>query len=319
MSTTTTAPIHATVSALSGGHLTLPSHLFITPAPPTTRTTVPSLCFLIRHPTHAPLLFDLGLKRDLTAYAPAQQSHIASRHPIRTSPDCAASLRAGGLDPAAVATVLLSHVHWDHVGTPADYPAAVFVVGAGTRAVLREGCGPHYPAAIFNPDELPEDRTRELPSVPGGGVGGVVAEEEEGRWHGRAWERLGGLPAALDFWGDGSVWVVDAPGHLVGHVNLLVRVGERRWVYLGGDCCHDPRILRGEKGIALYDDGKGGLRSVHADTEKARGTLDQIREFLKAKRIGEGEGEGEVEVEVVVAHDKEWMEKNGDKFFPGTL
>jgi hypothetical protein len=29
----------------------------------------------------------------------------------------------------------------------------------------------------------------------------------------------------VDYFGDGSVFIVDAPGHLFGHVNLLARVG----------------------------------------------------------------------------------------------
>lgn len=318
------SPTTVTVSALDGGHLTLPENLFIASAPPTTRTTVPSLSFLIHHaPTSTRLLFDLGLKRDLAAYAPAQQHHIDQRRPLTTAPDVAASLRAGHLDPAAAITaVLLSHVHWDHVGTPADFPRATFVVGPGTLDVLARGAGPLYPAAIFNADELPLDRTLELPPVLGGAAdegapgGARVRAAPEEKRTGHAWVRLGGFEAAIDYFGDGSLWVVDAPGHLYGHVNVLARVGERRWVYLGGDCCHDPRILAGEKGIALYDDGKGGLRSVHVDTEQARATLDRIGEFLSEGRVG---GEEAAEVEVVVAHDKKWSEGNGHRFFPGHL
>ena len=67
--------------------------------------------------------------------------------------------------------------------------------------------------------------------------------------------------------------MIDAPDHFPGHVNLLAHIGHGKWVYLGGGCCHDPRILSGEKVIALYDDGKGGLRSVHADTNATASTV----------------------------------------------
>lgn len=312
--------IYVTISALDAGHLTLPERLFITDADPEKRSTVPSLSFLIQHPagssaTHGRnatnLVFDLGLKRDFTGYAPAQQAHISQRQPTVLSPDAGESLRKGGLDPAKdVDIVMLSHVHWDHVGTPSDFPNAKFVVGSGTLHLLREGGGPLYPKEIFNADELPADRTWELPPVRE--VGTAVTRD---RQTDHKWQTLAQFPAVVDFFGDGSVYVVDAPGHLYGHVNLLARTGPNRWVYLGGDCCHDPRILKGEKGIAMYDDGRGGLRSVHVDTETARGTVGRIGKLLKT---GEMVPEG-AEVEVVVAHDRQWREKNQERFWPGRL
>src|SRR4051812_44292244 len=99
---------YVTISALEGGHLTLPEYLFITDTSPTIRTTVPSLSFLIQHPSPSTtsdrkttnLVFDLGLKRDFSGYREAQREHVAQRQPTITSPDVAESLRKGGLEPA---------------------------------------------------------------------------------------------------------------------------------------------------------------------------------------------------------------------------
>lgn len=315
--------VYVTVFALEGGHLTLPESLFVTPADPEKRSTVPSLAFLIQHPPTlqgltqgsktTKLVFDLGLKRDFSGYREAQQHHIAQRQPTSVSPDVAESLQKGGLSPAEIDTVILSHVHWDHVGTPSDFPNAEFVVGNGTLHLLAHGGGPLYPAALFNSDELPPDRTRELPPVH---------TNEEFPSHTRVtaheWTPLAGFPSALDFFNDGSLYIIDAPGHLQGHVNVLARTAPRKWVYLGGDCCHDKRILSGERDIAMYDDGRGGLRSVHMDTEGAKGTVERVRKLLGEGKVKE-DGGGAVEVEVVVAHDGGWREKNGGRFWPGTL
>jgi glyoxylase-like metal-dependent hydrolase (beta-lactamase superfamily II) len=311
--------LDVTVSALEGGHLTLPERLFVTDADPEKRATVPSLCFLIEHPSRdgktTKMVFDLGLKRDLTKYPPAQQAHIKNRQPTILEPDCAGSLRAGGLDPAKdIDLVMLSHVHWDHEGTPDDFPNSQFVVGSGTIHLLSHGAPPHYPREIFNPDLLPKERTRELPPTSVDSDTAAASQTEH------QWKPFAGFPHTVDFFGDGSVYVVDSPGHLFGHVNLLARLGPDRWVYLGGDCCHDPRILTGERDIALYDDGHGGMRSVHVDTELARHTLCMITPLLKKPCVAiQGDNGQPADIEVVVAHDGGWRERNPDKFFPGKI
>lgn len=310
---------YVTISALQAGHLTLPEKLFVTDADPEKRATVPSLSFLVQHPSKSSpsrtekLVFDLGLKRDFSGYREAQQHHISQRQPTTVSPDTAESLRKGGLDPKDIDTVILSHVHWDHVGTPSDFPNSEFVVGSGTIHLLTNGGGPLYPAEIFNHDEIPKDRTRELPPVRAEDAARAFDSQTK-----HTWQSLAGFPAAIDFYQDGSLYIIDAPGHLPGHINLLACIALGKWVYLGGDCCHDPRILSGEKGIALYDDGRGGLRSVHANTDEAARTVERAAKLLKKGSVRNEEGDV-VDVEVVVAHDKGWAESNGARFWPGHL
>ncbi|KAI0453531.1 hypothetical protein F5B21DRAFT_515299 [Xylaria acuta] len=270
------SPVYVTVSALDAGHS-------------------------IGNVTN--LVFDLGVKRDLSGYAIAQQPHVVERRPIITDPDCSTSLRKGAsngkshnelLDPEKdIDFVILSHVHWDHIGTPSDFSSATFVVGAGTLDILKNGAGPYYPADFFNDDELPVSRTVELPPAPGqdnnfhdyyAGPDSPVHTPTPAdtlaklpsladKW---SWQPFGGFPRTIDFFGDKSVYVIDSPGHIYGHVNLLVRTGEKKYVYLGGDCCHDTRILNGEKGMAEYSDGRGGIRSVHVHTGLAKKTLVEI-------------------------------------------
>ncbi|KAK0194763.1 hypothetical protein F5146DRAFT_974101 [Armillaria mellea] len=42
----------------------------------------------------------------------------------------------------------------------------------------------------------------------------------------------------LDYFGDGSFYVLDTPGHHPGHISSLARVTPTTFVLLGGDCCH---------------------------------------------------------------------------------
>ena len=124
------------------------------------------------------------------------------------------------------------------------------------------------------------------------------------------WQSLSVLPHAVDFFGDGSLWIVDAPGHIHGHVNALLRVAADKWVYLGGDCCHDRRILTGEKGILEYDNGHGTLKSSHAELSKAKATIKNVQKLIETN--------GEA-VEWVVAHDWKWCSENQHRFFPNYL
>lgn len=62
--------------------------------------------------------------------------------------------------------------------------------------------------------------------------------------------RIGGFDA-LDYFGDGSFYLLDSPGHTIGHINALARVTtgevdgeEDTFVLMGGDTCHFTGQLR---------------------------------------------------------------------------
>ncbi|KPI41632.1 uncharacterized protein AB675_9195 [Cyphellophora attinorum] len=209
------------VSALNGGFVTLPEKLFVTDADPNLKKTVPSMCFLIRHRSKSGktdrIVFDLGIKRELTQYAQGMRDHLSKRQPITTSPDTAESLRKGNLDPATDIThVILSHTHWDHIGMPSDYPNAQFIVGSGTLHTIVHGAN-HYPASMFEKDPLPFDRTKELPPTANSPCADIAAPTTHQTTH--TWRPISTLPNATDLFGDGSIYLIDAPGHLQGHLN----------------------------------------------------------------------------------------------------
>ncbi|PTB46052.1 uncharacterized protein TrAFT101_004473 [Trichoderma asperellum] len=335
------SPVFVTISALDAGHLSLPEHMFVSDADPVKKNLVPSLSFLIRHPSPdgsvANLVFDLGMKRDLE-YSPAQKKRLEVWEPISTDTDCAQSLRNGVagapgaqsgvlLDPTKdINYIIISHAHFDHIGTPSDFPTATFAVGSGTLDLFKNGAGPLCSGDFYIDDELPALRTIEFPPVSRTGTYGnepyapkhtpvpsnsqVKPPAAVSSW---SWKPLGEFPNTLDFFGDGSLYVIDSPGHIYGHVNLLARLGEKRWVYLAADCCHDRRLITGEKNIGLYDDGRGGQRSIHVDTAEARGTLDKVVAFAKSQ-----EAQGH-KVEIVLAHDPVWRKENAHACWPGKM
>ena len=48
--------------------------------------------------------------------------------------------------------------------------------------------------------------------------------------------------AAHDFF-DGSLYLIDTPGHMPGHLGALAHTGNDEWVFMGGDCCHHRALL----------------------------------------------------------------------------
>jgi glyoxylase-like metal-dependent hydrolase (beta-lactamase superfamily II) len=124
---------------------------------------------------------------------------------------------------------------------------------------------------------------------------------------------IGPFPHAMDFFGDGSVYVVDAAGHAPGHINLLARTSaDGAWICLAGDSAHDPRVIRGEKNIPVKTLEEGVFKGagIYLDLEKTMEHIERLRALHKTERV-----------HVLIPHDYEWYESNqgGGAFFPGTI
>jgi hypothetical protein len=124
------------------------------------------------------------------------------------------------------------------------------------------------------------------------------------------WRLLGHFPHALDIFGDGSFYIINAPGHVQGHVNSLARIGPPCFVLLGSDSCHFPSLLEGTCTIAKFPQADDSMKSVHVDDDATATHIANMRSMVRA--AGDG-----FSFEVVLAHDLEWAQKNSDTFLPG--
>jgi hypothetical protein len=121
-----------------------------------------------------------------------------------------------------------SHPHWDHMGKPSLFPpSADLITGPG----LQEAFGPGYPenqAAPFKSSAVAGRKITELDFTTSS-------------------LRIGGL-SAIDYFQDGSLYLLSAPGHAVGHIVALARTTssaessntarpDSTFVLMGGDSC----------------------------------------------------------------------------------
>jgi glyoxylase-like metal-dependent hydrolase (beta-lactamase superfamily II) len=288
---------YVNVSVLEAGHLTISENLLVKGGSPTKTTLLPSLAFFLRHSQNdKKLIFDLGIRKDWEKCPPAVVQTIKTFARVEVPVDVVESLRRGGVEPDQVDAVILSHIHVDHIGDPSLFPSSRFIVGAAAEGILAKGYAPEdtEPAAepMFAKDLLPTVRTSYLTSDH--------------------WKPIGPFPHAHDFFGDGSVYLVDAPGHLAGHLNALVRTSsDGSWLFLGADSAHDVRLITGEKEIGTFlHPGTGSVMCLHDDVEKAKEHIDRIRRVNASPKV-----------QVLMAHDIGWFEENRDKgvLLPGKI
>ncbi|KAK6866342.1 hypothetical protein PG995_002870 [Apiospora arundinis] len=196
--------------------------------------TAPTWCLLVENEKSGrKVVFDLGVPKDLSTFAPVYVKMIdesGMREGFKAEKDVAQILQDNGVAPSEVSSIIWSHQHPDHIGDPNTFPKTTeIVVGQGfTKAYC-----PGYPANPESPvcEAYFADRTlRE-----------INYESDL---------KIGGL-RAFDFFGDGSFYLLDTPGHTSGHLSALARTthgsgdGEDdTFILMGGDVCHHGGELR---------------------------------------------------------------------------
>lgn len=111
-----------------------------------------------------------------------------------------------GVSPADIRFLVLSHGHWDHSGQAGLFDRSAWIVNPAERAFMFD------------------EESRASASMDDYGA-------------------LEGVATSLitddhDVFGDGSVTIIQAPGHTPGHTVLLVRLAERGPILLSGDLWH---------------------------------------------------------------------------------
>lgn len=163
-------------------------------------------CFLIRHP-RGDLLWDAGFS-DAIADMPDGLDLPSFGARVRMPAKLVDQLAQLGLTPGDIEYFSISHSHVDHVGNAALFGGSAWIVDADERAYM------------FRPE------ARAAPEFA------AVAPLEAAR------TQLIEGDGDYDVFGDGSVTIIQTPGHTPGHTILRVNLANSGTVLLTGDMWH---------------------------------------------------------------------------------
>jgi N-acyl homoserine lactone hydrolase len=142
---------------------------------------------------------------DLLLWDTGNPMGAAATAPKTSLVDLLAQLK---VTPAQIKYVGISHYHGDHVGQVSSFPQSTLLIGKGDWDVLTDPKS----SAIANPTPFAN-------WITGGG-------------------KVEPLPGDKDVFGDGSVIMLNMPGHTPGHHSLLVKLKEMGNVLITGDVSH---------------------------------------------------------------------------------
>jgi glyoxylase-like metal-dependent hydrolase (beta-lactamase superfamily II) len=198
-------------------------------------TPIPA--FLIDHPTAGPVLVDTGLHASVATDPADNLGALGARmYAIRMRPEQAipAQLEALGIDPHAVKTVVMTHLHYDHASGVSQFPQATFVVSrAEWEAAAKGGTFQGYRPRQF--DHALDWRTIDYDDAAP--VGSFAA-----------------FGRSVDLFADGSIRLVYTPGHTVGHQSVIVRLHDRELLLTGDAAYRRTTIDPGETPLLIADE-----------------------------------------------------------------
>ena len=173
-------------------------------------------CYVIRHPKGT-LLWDTGLA-DALATQPVPSGDTPVRMGVKRT--LAAQLTALALKPADIKFVAFSHLHGDHTGNANTFTSSTWII---------------------NRTELAWAESKPTPFA--------VSPETFSAYQ-RVKTQM--IDSDYDVFGDGTVRILQTPGHTPGHQVLMLRLKQAGVVLLTGDLYH-MRADRTDHRVPLFN------------------------------------------------------------------
>jgi glyoxylase-like metal-dependent hydrolase (beta-lactamase superfamily II) len=220
-----------------------------------------SIAVLLHHPKHGWTLFDAGYAPRIlraTRRMPYRLYRLATPLHLRAELAVVSQLAGLGLCSDDIRRIMISHFHADHVAGLRDFPRAEMIARASAYEDVKDLRGVRALRRAFLPHLMPSDfetRATLLPAFNG--------------------PSLPGLGPTHDLFGDGSLLLVELPGHAHGQIGMLANT-ERGKILFAADGCWLTRQIREQR-------PPHPITYLIADDARAvRGTIDHLHAFAKA-------------------------------------
>ncbi|KAL7902897.1 hypothetical protein HDV63DRAFT_107676 [Trichoderma sp. SZMC 28014] len=214
------------------GNMSIPSALFYEPVAEGHEVfNGPDTAFLIENEnTGKKAVFDLGVRKDWWNLPPKVRNPLAFCVGVKVDTDVPEVLKESGVLLDAINDVIWSHSHLDHRGDISLFPSSTALnYGKEIAALKPEITGKEE--AVFLSSDFSGRQNNEIDFS-------------------KSTLKIGGF-RAHDFYGDGSFYLLDTPGHDHGHLSALARTTSSKaghekdtFLLLAGDACHFCGVLR---------------------------------------------------------------------------
>src|SRR5262245_15310382 len=222
---------------------------------------------LVEHPNGL-VLFDAGFGRNAEAHLRTMPWLMRQTTRIEKERTVAEQLEAAGVSPRNVKGVILTHAHWDHVSGLEDLRGVPVWVNKEELEFIRSG---NVLTALARKIGTQDYRVYQFSGGP-----------------------YLGFDKSYDFFGDGSIVIVPAPGHTPGSIFAFITTTSGERYVLVGDTAWQI------EGIELPAERPWLSRTlVDSDADKVRGLLVQLHVLKKAMP----------DLIIVPAHDRRIWER----------
>ncbi|KAF7312907.1 Metallo-beta-lactamase superfamily protein [Mycena kentingensis (nom. inval.)] len=184
----------------------------------------PVYSFLVEHGPRK-LLFDIGIRKDPENSPPVLAADFTDgTFYVEPQRDITDVLNEAGIPLSSIEGVVWSHSHFDHIAHMGRFPnSTALIVGAETDI----STFPYNPNSALHESYFAGRHVHKIDFA----LSKLKFNDLK----------------AVDYFGDGSFYLVDAPGHLPGHLTALARVTpspKATFILLGGDSFHHPGEAR---------------------------------------------------------------------------